>query len=556
MKRNAGSKARSLVILLAIIFVAAGVTTSCKSAAPVVDTTPPTVIATSTTEETTAHDPIDVTITFDEAVTGFDMSDLVVANATPSNFTVVDEKTYTVDLGTLTFDTSVTLDIPAGACTDAAGNGNAALTPQFSRNYTDLPVPVITAPAISGAATNVSPIHIKISFAPKQVENFEVGDIDVTNCSLVDNFTETTPNQEWEADLTPTGEGDVTAEVKADKCNLLGSLTVPNDTSNTLSINYDLTAPTVAITSPSTSARTGAKPIPIVITFNEDVTDFDSSDLSVTNGSASSVTGGPAEYYCDITGAAAGEVKVDIAASAGKDLAGNWNTATATFSRDYITSPTLEATYSGTGTTGLTISNVTVGSSNNRLLLVVISSAKAQAGGPAGLNFVYWNTTETMTLLATYSGGANGRKHDTWIYYLKNPTSTTAGVTTSWNGSKLPEETRGVAYSLSDVLQSAPTGGTASSTTVTLPSWTIDITAAAANSLIFDIMSIHSEDIDSLTKGADQTERYKTLVHNATGASTQPTITAGALYSMTWTPTDSVTPAGGSFQAVEIKVVQ
>lgn len=111
----------------------AGVATSCKNATPAGDTTSPTVVSvTSSTTDPTGDSPIDVTITFSEAVTGFDIMDLSLPNSTPSNFVNVDDKTFTVDLDSLTSDTTVTLDIAAGVCTDKAGNPNTAAS-QFSR---------------------------------------------------------------------------------------------------------------------------------------------------------------------------------------------------------------------------------------------------------------------------------------------------------------------------------------------------------------------------------------------------------------------------------------
>lgn len=85
--------------------------------------------------------PFTVTITFNEAVTGFDINDVRVTNAALSNF-AGSGAAYTVLVTPIsTGPTSVTIDVAAGAATDAAGNANVAVAPAtFSA---DLSRPVV-----------------------------------------------------------------------------------------------------------------------------------------------------------------------------------------------------------------------------------------------------------------------------------------------------------------------------------------------------------------------------------------------------------------------------
>jgi hypothetical protein len=79
----------------------AGVATSCKQPSDsglTADTTSPTVSIFSSTVDPTGESPIDVSIVFSEVVTGFDATDLTLANATASNFATGDNTTFTVDL--------------------------------------------------------------------------------------------------------------------------------------------------------------------------------------------------------------------------------------------------------------------------------------------------------------------------------------------------------------------------------------------------------------------------------------------------------------------------
>ena len=85
----------------------------------VVDNIAPTLALTSTSA-TTVNSKFSVTATFSENVTGFDNTDLTVANAAVSNFVKVDAKTYTFDV-TPSASGNVTVDVLAAKATDNAG---------------------------------------------------------------------------------------------------------------------------------------------------------------------------------------------------------------------------------------------------------------------------------------------------------------------------------------------------------------------------------------------------------------------------------------------------
>ena len=101
-----------------------GAELSCVDA----DTSAPTVTITSSASAP-VNGPFSITITFSEPVTGFDLGDLVVDNGTASN-QQGNEASYTATI-TPTASGTVTVDIPAGAAEDSAGNPNSAAT-QFS----------------------------------------------------------------------------------------------------------------------------------------------------------------------------------------------------------------------------------------------------------------------------------------------------------------------------------------------------------------------------------------------------------------------------------------
>lgn len=91
--------------------------------------------------------------------------------------------------------------------------------------------------------------------------------------------------------------------------------------------DVDIEAPTVTISSNLTSP-TNTTLIPITISFNEAVTDFTLSDLSINNGTANNFVANATDtqWTVDITANQIGTVEVSIAAGSVSDLAGNVNT--------------------------------------------------------------------------------------------------------------------------------------------------------------------------------------------------------------------------------------
>src|SRR5205823_5342897 len=139
-------------------------------------------VAPGVTLATTAGDPTNLaalpfTATFTEDVTGFTASDVVVVNATVAGFKAVDAHTYTFDV-VPTADGRVTVYVPAGGATDAAGNTSAASN-TLSRTYNG---PVAT-PAVTTSAnnpTNLAVIPFTVTFS-QDVTGFDATDLQVAN---------------------------------------------------------------------------------------------------------------------------------------------------------------------------------------------------------------------------------------------------------------------------------------------------------------------------------------------------------------------------------------
>ena len=122
----------------------------------VVDNTAPTVTISGV--PATSDAPFTATFTFPEAVTGFAAGDITLGNATASSFTVTSTTVYTA-LVTPTADGAVTVDVPANAAQDAAGNGNTAAT-RASSAYA---LPAITIVAGTSPVTEGTPAVFTLS---------------------------------------------------------------------------------------------------------------------------------------------------------------------------------------------------------------------------------------------------------------------------------------------------------------------------------------------------------------------------------------------------------
>ncbi|RYE20010.1 MAG: hypothetical protein EOP51_18765, partial [Sphingobacteriales bacterium] len=141
------------------------------------------------------------------------------------------------------------------------------------------------------------------------------------------------------------------------------------------SIVIDGVAPTVAINSTANST-TSTSPIPITVTFSENVTGFVLGDITITNGTPSAFSGSGANYTFNVSPTASGAVTVNVPANVAVDAAGNGNTAASQLSRTYtpavvssikrlLPSPaalqavTFEVIFS-TSVSGVTVSNFSV----------------------------------------------------------------------------------------------------------------------------------------------------------------------------------------------------
>ncbi|MBO6797778.1 Ig-like domain-containing protein [Maricaulis sp.] len=291
-----------------------------------------------------AADPVSgvfsVTVTFSESVTGFAVGDISVGNGAASNLATSDNTTFTADI-TPAADGSVTVDVAGAVAQDAAGNDNTAAT-QFSITNDETPPTVSSVDLFAGV---VSPTDADI--VSWQVDFSE--DLDISTLSGADfvaTGTTATPtvsslsNSSFEVSLAGGDMDDLNATVTLALAasptisdlagNALVSTAVTGTNNNSIDVINDTVPPTLTITTVASDPVSGV--FSVSFNFDENVTGFTLSDITVGNGAASNFAGFDDSYTADITPTADGPVTVDVAAAVAQDLAGNDNVAATQFS--------------------------------------------------------------------------------------------------------------------------------------------------------------------------------------------------------------------------------
>ena len=272
------------------------------------DATAPTVAITGAPAVVGSTDAFDVTVTFSEAVTGFDATDLTVTNgsATVTGSGAVYTATITPD-----GQGDITIALDAEVAEDVVGNGNqAALSVTVSWDATAPTVTITGAPAVVGS-TDAFDVTVTFSEA---VTGFDATDLTVTNGTATVSGSGTT----YTASITPDGQGDITIALDAEVAeDAAGN---GNDAATSVTVPWDSTAPTVAITgAPAVVGSTAT--FDVTVTFSEAVTGFDAADVTVTNGSAT-VSGSGTTYTASITPDGNGDITIGIGANVAEDTAG------------------------------------------------------------------------------------------------------------------------------------------------------------------------------------------------------------------------------------------
>jgi hypothetical protein len=283
------------------------------------DIIPPTVVLTSSVANgsTTAINPVAMTATFSENVTGFISGNLSLTNCTVSGFSG-SGSVYTFNV-IPSGQGAVSVTVPAGAAVDGGNNGNIASS-AYSFTYDSVsPTTILTSSTVANAgSTNSSTVRMSITFS-ESVTGLVVGALSLTNCTVA---SISGSGSSYSFTVVPSGQGTVSVILPAGSAaDAAGN---GNLVSNTYSFTYDTVSPTVAVTSSDVaySANSVAASVNMSFTFSESVTGFSASTLSLTNCSVSSFSGSGSSYSAVITPTAPGLVQVTVTTA--RDAAGNF----------------------------------------------------------------------------------------------------------------------------------------------------------------------------------------------------------------------------------------
>jgi RNA 3'-terminal phosphate cyclase len=414
----------------------------------------PTVVLTSASPND-VNGVFSVRATFSEVVSNFTVGDVVVVNGVISNFSG-SGSIYTFDV-TPSGAGNVTIDVAANVAQDIANNNNtAALTLSRSAD--------LTAPTV--ALTSSAPANVKGSFNvtatfSEAVNNFLIGDVAVSN-GVVTNFVAVSGTT-YTFDITPSANGTVTVNVGAGAAQDIAN---NNSTAATaLTREADIVVPTVILTSTAPTNVNGM--FSVTATFSENVSNFDVSDVVVSNGTASNFVGSGATYTFDVTPTNSGAIAVDIAAGAAQDIANNDNTAASSLSRvaDLI-APTVALTSSS----------------------------------PANVNGVFSVTAEFSEAVNNFVAGDIIVVNGTVSNLVASGSNYTFDVTPISNGTVTIDIAAGVAQDDANNNNTAATS-LIRNADITIPTVLLSSTAPANVSSLFSVTATFSEDVNNFVQG-------------------------------------------------------
>ncbi|MCP1509895.1 hypothetical protein J2Y83_000022 [Pseudomonas marginalis] len=290
----AGIRAASNVITLANTGIAdlagnagAGTTDSANYS---IDTVLPTASIVVGDTALKAGETSAVTITFSEAVSGFTLADLSVANGVLSNLGSSDGGvTWTATLTPTAdvTDTSNLISLDNSGVQTAAGNAGSGSTD--SNNYAiDTQRPTATISVANGSLGIGQTTTVTIGFS-EAVTGFTLSDLSVAN-GVLSNLASNDGGKTWTATLTPTAAiTDATNLIVLDASQVsdaAGNAGSGIAISNNFVIDGERPTATISIGNPN---LTVGQTTTVTFTFSEKVSGFTLDDLSVANGTLSNL---------------------------------------------------------------------------------------------------------------------------------------------------------------------------------------------------------------------------------------------------------------------------
>ncbi|WP_265561653.1 Ig-like domain-containing protein [Sphingomicrobium arenosum] len=258
------------------------------------------------TPPASVNGPFDLSMSFGEPVTGLEIADFIVENATITLSGGPADWTITV---TPTGDGDIAIRLPEGAAQDASGNPTKAFAADIAVAYdVTAPVPMVSPPAGEGLAA----FDLPITFG-EDVFGLTASDFIVANASVI----LTGGPSSYVLTVTPSGAGDVTIALPEGA----GEDGAGNPTAAivTITIAIDAVLPEPVVSVPPTSVN---GPFDLSLSFGEPVIGLEASDFIVENATIA-LSGGPADWIITVTPTGGGDIAIRLPEGAAQDASGN-----------------------------------------------------------------------------------------------------------------------------------------------------------------------------------------------------------------------------------------
>ena len=289
----------------------------------VIDTIAPGVSIINQPASVNNLNAFNVTFQFTEIVSGFDITDVSVLNATVSNFINVGGvgDIYTADITPIGAG-NISIGVNANVAQDPSANNNTAAVTVITTFDNAPPVLAITgAPDVNIA--NQSAVVIS--------GTCEVGDGDVSIFLTIGALpmfmtTACVPGDTWSTsfDLSTVTDGTNHIDIGAQQTDGAGN----TGSAPFVMISKDTVRPNVQIQ--NVPGFVNANEFIVTFAFDEAVTGFDSNDISVTNGVINVASFNAVDtqtYTVGVSADGVGDVTLDVSSAVAQDLLGNTNNA-------------------------------------------------------------------------------------------------------------------------------------------------------------------------------------------------------------------------------------
>ncbi|MFS2200794.1 Ig-like domain-containing protein [Pseudomonas sp. Pseusp3] len=232
-----------------------------------------------------------VTITFSEAVSGFSNADLTIANGTLSSVSSSDGGitwTATFTPASNVTDTNNLITLDNSGVANVSGNTGSGTT-DSSNLAIDTALPTATIEVADTALSTGETSLVTITFS-EAVSGFDNSDLTIANGTL-SNVSSSDGGITWTATFTPTLDITDTSSTivlnTAGVQDLAGNAGSGTVNSNTYDIDTQIPTATIVVANPNLGVGQTSQ---VTITFNEAVSGFDLSDISIANGTLSDLS--------------------------------------------------------------------------------------------------------------------------------------------------------------------------------------------------------------------------------------------------------------------------